>query len=304
MKRIFILALLVVFSAASPALAKKQRAPAGSVNPLHFFTFGDWGTGNQAEKNVEMQTQKVCALLGCDFGLFLGDNFYEDGVTSVDDPKWNSRYVDIYHPLKVPMYAIVGNHDWNGNAKAQVEYTKKDPYWKMPAFNYSFSYPINNNRKDKTPPLVEVFAINTSKFTHEAEVELSTALDKSRATWKILALHHPIIDNAGGDDDMDQKKLWPKLRPLVCGKIDVMLSSDEHFFSHLKDTSDTCKPEQLIIGTGGRRLETPRSVPKNIQLFYTESSHGLGFFEVFPTELQFRFIREDGTVPYKYVWKK
>jgi len=40
-----------------------------------------------------------------------GDNFYENGVDSVDDPLWNTRYCSVYTDpalLDVPWYAILG----------------------------------------------------------------------------------------------------------------------------------------------------------------------------------------------------
>ncbi len=295
-KKVLSLVLLGLFSLSSPALAKQVRK---LPRPLHFFTFGDWGSGSQDQKNVAAQTQKICMALGCDFGLFLGDNFYEQGVKNVEDPLWNTRYVSLYHALQVPLYAALGNHDWRGNPQAEVEYTLRDPYWKMPAYNYSFTYPLQN----KTP-LLEIFVINSMKFDSEAELEFSRALEKSRAIWKILAFHHPILNN-GQEHPMDEKKLWPKLRPLVCGKIDLMLAGHEHIFSHLKNNADTCMPEQLVIGTGGKKLYgIEASTPKNIHVFYAESNYGLGFFEVFPKELRFKFVRENGEVPYQYGWKK
>lgn len=44
-----------------------------------------------------------------------GDNIYEEGVESVTDPLWSSRYCSVYTDpsiLDIPWYAILGNHDY------------------------------------------------------------------------------------------------------------------------------------------------------------------------------------------------
>lgn len=48
------------------------------------------------------------------------DNFYisyvgdHEGVTSVDDPKWNRIWKGVYKGrlAEIPWYTIAGNHDW------------------------------------------------------------------------------------------------------------------------------------------------------------------------------------------------
>ena len=45
------------------------------------------------------------------FVVALGDNIYEEGVMSVADPLWASRYCSVYTDpsiLDVPWYAILG----------------------------------------------------------------------------------------------------------------------------------------------------------------------------------------------------
>ena len=44
---------------------------------------------------------------------FPGDNFYESGVDSISDDKWQTTFEAIYDApaLQVPWYAVLGNHD-------------------------------------------------------------------------------------------------------------------------------------------------------------------------------------------------
>ena len=62
-----------------------------SVDRLRFVALGDGGEGNATQYKVGEAIKKWCQAQsddapGCDFALYLGDNFYDDGVESVDDP--------------------------------------------------------------------------------------------------------------------------------------------------------------------------------------------------------------------------
>ncbi|MBL7685675.1 MAG: metallophosphoesterase [Deltaproteobacteria bacterium] len=265
---------------------------------VHFFTFGDSGTGDENQYSVAKQTQETCKKYHCDFGLLLGDNFYEKGVASIEDPQWKSKFQGPYSPLKIPIYALIGNHDWRLNPKAQIDYSLMDPYWKMPSFEYSFTFPKEGSA------ILEIFVINSMDFDTKAKDWLKGALSQSQAPWKILAFHHPILNN-GSHHPADQMKLWPKLAPIVCGKVDLLLSGHEHLFSHLRSPKQSCGIDQVILGTGGRTLyEIKKEKIEGLETLHSESSFGLGFFEVDSHEMKLSFIRQDGKRSYSYSWKK
>src|SRR5687768_14460425 len=50
---------------------------------VRFVGFGDAGEGNEAQQRVANAAEVVCQDRGCDFAMMLGDNFYDEGVTSV-----------------------------------------------------------------------------------------------------------------------------------------------------------------------------------------------------------------------------
>jgi len=293
MKFRFSLLLFLIFS--SGATVSAFAAP---VSAVHFFAFGDWGSGNADEKSVATETKILCAKSRCDFGLLLGDNFYPAGVKSVDDRKWQTHYRSFFAGLQIPLLAALGNHDWKGNPQAEIDFTKKDPYWKMPAAQYTIRYPST------ATPLLEVFVIDSDKFDETAEAWLKQAVALSKATWKILAFHHPLLNN-GTEHPSDEMKLWPKLKPIVCGKIDLFLPGHEHIFSHLQGSRDGCAIEQVIIGTGGKELYSVRPIdPAGIKVLHSEAKFGLGYFEVTPNEMTLHFDHTDGTEAYRTTWKK
>src|SRR4030095_8502578 len=307
-KTVFAGVLLLLLPLVPGGCGNEGVPPLPSVPPVppvppsvHFFTFGDWGTGDTNQMAVAEETSSICLIQGCDFGLFLGDNFYTDGVLSVDDPQWKTKYEDVYgdHPsLQIPLYAVLGNHDWDGvaNPQAEVDFDlqDKDPYWRMPAYSYSFALPVGPS------PLVEVFVINSNLFDVPAQTWLEGALAASTATWKMVAFHHPIFDNGTAHPD-DEKGIYPALRPLICGKVDLLLSGHEHIFSHLRDVNDGCGYDQLIVGTGGRTLHSAGTDPR---VLYTEANFGVGHFEIKENELRFRFFRATGEEAYSFSWQK
>jgi len=300
---IFLVAFLLSTSSEG---AKRKRVvkravpatPAPEIVSVNFFTFGDWGVGNENQKAVADQTKKICAKYRCDFGLTLGDNFYYWGISSVNDNRWQTLYRDMYGDLKVPFFAVLGNHDWLGNAQTQIEFSKKDPYWKMPANVYTIVAP------ESGPPLLEIFVLASDRFNREGEAWLKKSIEVSKAPWKILAFHHPILSNTTAREP-DQKKMGPKLKPIVCKKIDLILSGHDHIFSHLRDTTDTCGWDQVIIGTGGADLYgINKDVPENLKVLHTEANFGLGFVQVTEKELSLKFYQADGDESYSYKWKK
>jgi len=156
------------------------------------------------------------------FILGLGDNFYPSGVDSVTDRKFKTHWEDVFlihSSLRVPWHVALGNHDYDGNPDAQIEFSShpsnpSDPsnpgrgLWNMPAQNYKFS--ISSPLSDDTPSLpsfsIDFFCLNTCgvQFStryrdpdlhmklHSYIAELAESLRASTATWKIVFAHHPM----------------------------------------------------------------------------------------------------------------
>merc|ERR1711916_105478 len=78
-------------------------------------------------------------FLSGDIGYFnknlLGDNFYDNGVKSIDDLQWNN-YDKYFKKFKNPIYSILGNHDYLQNPKAQVDTNR----WIMPNWYFKKEY--------------------------------------------------------------------------------------------------------------------------------------------------------------------
>ncbi len=117
---------------------ENAREPAGSsdASDVHFYVLGCAGNGGDAQKAVA-KLMNDCALQGekrPKFIVILGDNFYDNGVSSEHDPAFKTHFYDIYQKEQlteicgVPCFLIPGNHDHNkhflGTTGSKVDFHK------------------------------------------------------------------------------------------------------------------------------------------------------------------------------------
>ncbi|EEA06781.1 serine/threonine protein phosphatase, putative [Cryptosporidium muris RN66] len=122
------------------------------ADSLTWITFGDWGEPTGILKSVARSMGEVAEIIDAKFVTSVGDNFYRWGVGSVDDPLWEELFEStfIHEGLsKIPFRCVLGNHDWWGNATAQIDrhYSLESPRWYMPNFWFytweTFDAPVN-----------------------------------------------------------------------------------------------------------------------------------------------------------------
>ena len=190
-------------------LPAQQRDTMRLIAPsatLSFIAMGDWGRqGEFNQRAVAAQMANVARRLDAAFILALGDNFYPNGVQSVNDPQWRTSFEDVYsaHALHVDWYVALGNHDYDGNPQAQVDYSQISRRWRLPARYYAFREKVADGVD------AEFFVLDTSPFITESGGEpqkravphtdsvaqrkwLDSALTASTAKWKFVVGHHPV----------------------------------------------------------------------------------------------------------------
>ena len=70
----------------------------GQDNAFHFLVVGDWGrNGHFYQRDVAKWMDIASYQLDAEFIATTGDNFYDNGVASVEDPYWRTSFEDIYH---------------------------------------------------------------------------------------------------------------------------------------------------------------------------------------------------------------
>ena len=68
------------------------------ASSLNFMVVGDWGGQDDPpyytnpEQDVAKQMGDIAASMGAQFTLSMGDNFYDNGVTDVDDPRFKETF--------------------------------------------------------------------------------------------------------------------------------------------------------------------------------------------------------------------
>jgi acid phosphatase len=183
-----------------------SETPAAAAGSLEFLVLGDWGRGGDTgQKQVAAAMAAWADARPLRFVVSTGDNFYEDGVSSVTDPRWKASFEDVYasKSLQVPWVVSLGNHDYRGNVEAQVEYSKTSPRWRMPARTFTVTEALADGTR------LQIFVLDTSPFldSYRSLVSrtkvagqdpalqrawLEKELAASTAEWKVVVGHHAI----------------------------------------------------------------------------------------------------------------
>jgi tartrate-resistant acid phosphatase type 5 len=233
---------------------------------VRFVALGDTGKANADQHRAGATVAKLCAAHGCDFVVLLGDNFYPSGVSSTDDPQWQTAFVEPYRAVDAPFYAVLGNHDYGGNgtgneidkAQHEVDYSKVNPKWRLPAPHYRFSV------RD-----VDFFVADTNRsmfgLDKQVRADFERWLQDSKATWRIAFGHHPLKSNGrhGNAGSYDGVALVPIangagvqrfVEDQVCGLADAYFAGHDHDLEWLQPTctrpGSSLHTELLISGAG------------------------------------------------------
>ncbi|XP_071488281.1 tartrate-resistant acid phosphatase type 5-like [Diadema antillarum] len=241
-----------------------------SGNNVTFLVLADWGGipiwpyFSPFEYAVARQMGKVASRHNAKFVLALGDNFYEQGVTSVDDPRFRETYEQVFHmpSLQVPWYVVGGNHDHYGNISAQVAYSKVSSRWKFPDLYHSHVFDIPNTGRKVAVILVDTVilcGLTDDKTTgsnlpgpvsHSAAEEQWEWLEKqlellSTADYLIVAGHYPVWSIAEhGPTALLVSRLLPLLEKY---NVTAYLSGHDHNLQHIKQGNSSV--EYFVIGS-------------------------------------------------------
>jgi acid phosphatase len=283
--------------------------PQGAVRAaaLHFLAIGDAGSGTVMQTTVAdamgKYAQKTQASSPVNFILFLGDNFYPQGVKSVNDPQWNTKFESMYESkvLPMPFLAVLGNHDWKTDSPdVEIAYSKANPQsrWQMDGHYYKRSYSIDNVQAD-------FFLIDSALWDGDSHIEkysdkkmgdkqlawLREQLSASTARWKLVVAHHPIFSNGGHGHDANILKMRKQLLPLFNKyKVDAYITGHDH---DLQRNEPAGTQTQFLISGAAGKLRPQKY--KDYGPFY-RSALGFLSIELSPTEMHGRFLDAKGNV--------
>jgi len=237
------------------ALAPCAPAWAAAPDPdpiVSFLAVGDWGRdGAFHQREVAARMGETARAVDAAFVVSVGDNFYEDGVASTDDPKWKSSFEDVYTApsLQIPWYVALGNHDYHGNTQAQLDYAETSARWFMPGRWYRSSRATVTN---KGRVGVDLFVLDTSPFIAAYRADgagkvkvagqrtapqlrwLDAALGQSTADWKVVVGHHPIYSGGQYGQPGGTPELIEQLDPILQRhRVPLYLCGHEHDLQHI-----------------------------------------------------------------------
>ncbi len=271
----------------SPHIASPIFVESRQKDRVCLLLVGDVGSGKPAQGRVAELMNELAAAGDVDALVLAGDNFINHGVTDVNDVLWKERFHDVYnlpHIKNLPVFAILGNHDYAGNAKAQIEYSTVCPgRWNMPARHFAVRF----------GGVLELGCIDTN-FPDRSGWgvlpldKLERYLRTSAVPWKVVVGHRPLY--SGGI----YASIQPHLRIILERFLDkvgasVYLSGHEHCQQHIpfKPLWGRRVVHQLVAGCGGSDL---RDVELNHEnALYSANTHGVVRMVVTPRRLEVFF---------------
>ena len=184
----------------------------------------------------------------------------------------------------------MGNHDYLGNVRAQVEYSRHSDNWKMPACYYSFSLEAGSVSADFF--VIDTYPIRLGDRVADSQLRwLESGLSQSTATWKIVMGHHPAFSNG------DHGRSWV-IRRTFEGLfaeygVDLYFSGHDHDLQLLETSGEWL---QVVSGAGAN----VRPVRWMEDTLFAESQQGFVWARLTETEMALHFVALRDDLMYSY----
>ncbi|XP_062158518.1 purple acid phosphatase 17-like [Alnus glutinosa] len=284
---------------------------------LSFLVLGDWGRrGAFNQSEVAHQMGRIGGKLDIDFVVSTGDNFYDNGLTSEEDTAFEESFSRIYtaNSLQKQWYSVLGNHDYRGNAEAQLSPVLRqiDSRWLCLR-----SFIVNSELAEilfvDTTPFVKAYFTDAEGHTYDWRgihsrkaytanllKDVESALKKSTAKWKIVVGHHAIRSvGHHGDTEELKRRLLPILQ---ANNVDFYMNGHDHCLEHIGDTDSSI--QFLTSGAGSKawRGDIKGHNKEGLNFFYD----GQGFMSVQLTQLDAEIVFYDvfGNILHRWSTKK
>jgi hypothetical protein len=273
---------------------------------LKFLVLGDWGRrGTERQRNVAEQMARVAEKVGAKFVFTTGDNFYNSGVDDVRDSHWRQSFENVYTQpsLQIPWYPALGNHDYRGSVRAQIEYSERSDRWKMPAPYYTFVEDLGNGESVRFI-ILDTLPLYRTRFNeikgegdaHQREAMeqlawLDSTLAASESDWNLVFGHHPIYSAGAVHGDTDH--FIDGLKPiLVKHGVQAYFAGHDHSLQHLEDEGEDL---EYFVSGAGAKLSGTESHPRAA---FMTSRPGFALVALAPEQMLVQFIDSDGNILY------
>lgn len=251
--------------------------------PFRFAVIGDWGSGNDAMRNVAQQVNAA----DVDFIITVGDNIYDSGQPGLYD-----RYLAAYAPTmrRAPMFPALGDHDiQSANGKWMLTYFRlpQNGPRDMKGRNYSFDYgnahfmALDSTAFELEP--INRESINTIKRWAFRDLAETAKL------WRFAFMHNPPITSESVHHEAYNTRTM--LLPIFEGAgMQMLFAGHNHFYERLGPVNGI---SHIITGGGGRVLyQATKRRADSVVL--ADKVHSFTLVEVKGRELTLRQIDENG----------
>ncbi|KAG6707988.1 hypothetical protein I3842_06G058300 [Carya illinoinensis] len=308
-------AAIILSKCLVPSVAELRRFEQATKadGSLSFLVVGDWGRrGGYNQTEVAHQMGIVGEKLDVDFVISTGDNFYDEGLTGVDDPAFDESFTDIYTApsLQKQWYNVLGNHDYRGDALAQLSpiLKKLDGRWLCWRSFIVNAEMVDFFFLDTTPFVVKYFnkpkgevydwrgILPRNHYLSNLLKDFDLALKESSAKWKIVVGHHT-IKSAGHHGNTDE--LVVHILPILkANNVDLYINGHDHCLEHI---SSLDSPIQFLTSGGGSKAwrgDVDWWNPEEMKFYYD----GQGFMSVRidPSRVDISFHDIFGNVLHKW----
>ena len=267
----------------------------------------DTGTGDDNQRAVGRGLSKLVRDNDIKFVLLGGDNFYEDGIRSVNDPKVKTAFEIPYKdiPNDIKFFSCLGNHDiYNTEGHtAQFDYSEqsieKDMKFVLPYHYYSFG----------KKGLFKIFVIDGNLD----EMESSLKREQSRETcrdirecsdpWKILMIHQPLV--SPGEHGCLKSSNEKYVKNIIKNGIDLVCSGHDHLQACASMNIGNKDVIQVVNGAGAKKyFDDPDdhihpeyiNNKRGYKLLHFNTELGYCQFDMKPTSLKIDYLNKNNKV--------
>lgn len=284
--------------------------PDGSLSVL---VIGDWGRkGDYNQSLLATQMGVTAEKMESDFIISTGDNFYPGGLIDENDEAFYQSFSDIYTApsLQKMWYTVLGNHDYRGNALAQLSplLKAKDSRWfcmksfilntEIAEFFMIDTTPFQD--KYFTDPEDQVYdwrgVLPRDKYLSTLLQDLEGALRESHATWKIVVGHHTI---KSASIHGSTQELVQKLLPILeANNVDLYINGHDHCLEHI---SSSDSPLQFITsGAGSKAWRGVYNWPNSKEMKSFYDGQGFMSMQITQHQIHINFFDSFGNVLHKW----
>ncbi len=273
-------------------------------NAYTFYVLGDWGRkGDFGQQELADAMNLAGSVVEPEIIISTGDNFYPNGVASTTDYQWIASYEEVYdgYFLNCPWYVVLGNHDYRGNAQAQIDYSSISQRWTMPA-RYFHKDVIEDDFS------IRFLFIDSNPFEHEYYQEekykdkvalqdtvrqllwADSLLSDTSFTYKIVVGHHPMYTGGKRAEEFNSIRYHWERRLKEKGVV-LYLAGHEHDLQHIKPEGSV----HHVISGAGSEVRPTGNLPESLFSISTQ-----GFLSVSATkdQLLLYFVSKEEKVLY------